>query len=207
LPPPFAAYDFPLLHALKQAFAPGHSLSDLAHPYATGNALENSRAVTVVVTHDIPYNDGFRQLIFDQEAPSSVDEQLAYAYILGRDGGTPLVFDDQSSGRANQGRWRNVWNNETMKRMIRFHNRVQGKPMEVLAADACSLLWRRGEEGIVAINKCAQDRTITVETRFKLKWNHPYRDILSGTRLPEIKGPSHAFHVPARSARLWLAQP
>ena len=206
LPAQFGAYDFPLLNALKQAFVPGNPLSDVAFPYSTGNALENSRAVTVVVTHDIPYNSGFRYLIFDQDATSSVDEDLAYAYILGRDGGTPLVFDDQSGGRSNNGRWRNVWNSENMKRMISFHNRMQGKSMEVLAADACSLLWRRQEEGIVAINKCGEERSITVDTRFKIKWNHPYRDSLTGNLLPEIKGPSYTFKLPARTARLWIAE-
>jgi alpha-amylase len=206
LPASFAAYDFPLLHALKRAFAFANPLSDLAFPYSTGNALESSRAVTVVVTHDIPYNDVFRDLIFDQHASSSVDEDLAYVYIMGRDGGTPLVFDDQSDGRSNHGRWRNVWNSDKMKRMIAFHNRMQGKPMELLAADACTLLWRRLEDGIVSINKCNEDRSVTIDTRFRLKWNHSYRDILSGTLLPPIQGPSYTFRLPARSARLWIAQ-
>ena len=205
LPVTFGAYDFPLLQALRQAFVPGRPLSDLASPLATGNALANSRAVTVVVTHDIPYNEGFRHLIFDREAASSVDEDLAYAYILGRDGGTPLVFDDQSAGRANNGRWRQVWNSPRMRRLIAFHNRMRGKPMEVLAADACSLLWRRLEDGIVAINKCAEDRSLTVDTRFKFKWNHPYREHLSGRWLPPIQGPRYTFHLPARSAQLWSA--
>lgn len=205
LPATFGAYDFPLLNALKKALSPGHPLSDVASPYATGNALDNSRAVTAVVTHDIPYNDGFRHLIFNEDASSSIDEDLAYAYILARDGGTPLVFDDQSAGRSNNGRWRNVWNSEKMKRMINFHNRMQGQPMEVLAADACSLLWRRGEEGIAAINKCAEEKWITVETRFKFKWNHPYRDSLTGSLLPEIRGPRYTFKLPGRSARLWVA--
>ncbi len=205
LPPQFGAYDFPLFNALKQAFSFGRPLSDVAFPYATGNALENSRAVTMVVTHDIPYNDVFRPLIFDQDAPSSVDEGLAYAYIMGRDGGTPLVFDDQSDGRSNNGRWRDVWSSNRMRRMIAFHNRMQGKPMEVLAADACTLLWRRQEDGIVAINKCDQQRSITVDTRFKLKWNHPYRDMLTDTQLPEITGPSYTFNVPPRTARMWYA--
>lgn len=205
LPAQFGAYDFPLLNALKRAFEPGNPLSDVAYPYATGNALEASRAVTVVITHDIPYNAGFRYLIMNPDAASSVDEDLAYAYILGRDGGTPLVFDDQSAGSSNRGRWRDVWNSDRMKRLINFHNRMQGKTMDVLAADACSLLWRRQEEGIVAINKCAEDRLITVDTRFRFKWNHPYRDSLTGSLLPEIKGPSYTFRLPARSARLWIA--
>jgi alpha-amylase len=205
LPAHFGAYDFPLLHLLRQAFVPGRPFSDLASPLSTGNALENSRAVTVVVTHDIPYNDHFRHWIFDRDASSSVDEDLAYAYILGRDGGTPLVFDDRSAGRANNGRWRQVWNSVRMTRLIAFHNRMRGKPMEVLAADACGLLWRRLEDGIVAINKCAEDRTLTVDTRFKFKWNHPYRDHLTGRRLPPIQGPRYTFRLPARSAQLWSA--
>ncbi len=206
LPSQFTAYDFPLLNALRKAFSFGNPLSDVAFPYSTGNALENSRAVTVVVTHDIPYNDDFRDLIIDKDAGSSVDEDLAYAYILGRDGGTPLVFDDQSDGRSNNGRWRNVWNSDRMKRMINFHNRMHGKPMEILAADGCTLLWRRQEDGIVAINKCAEERSITVDTRFRFKWNHPYRDSLTDSLLPEINNSSYTFKVPARSARLWIAQ-
>ncbi|MBC1260593.1 alpha-amylase [Synechococcus sp. BSF8S] len=205
LPSEFGAYDFPLFNALRQAFSFSRPLSDVAFPYSSGDALANSRAVTVVVTHDIPYNEVFRSLIFDQDAESSVDEDLAYVYIMGRDGGTPLVFDDQSDGRSNNSRWRDVWNSDRMGRMIAFHNRMQGKPMEVMAADACTLLWRRQEDGIVAINKCGEQRSITVDTRFKFRWNHPYRDMLTDTLLPEIKGPSYTFHLPARSARMWYA--
>ena len=206
LPQEFGAYDFPLLNALKNAFAFGQPLSDIANPYSTGNALENSRAVTVVTTHDIPYNEGFRYLIFDKDADSSKDEDLAYAYILGRDGGTPLVFDDGSAGKSNNGRWVDVWKKDMMKRMIDFHNRMQGKPMEVLAADDCALLWRRDEDGIVGINKCGDEHPLTVDTSFKLKWNHPYEDILTGKLLPEIEGPSYTFKLPARSASMWYAR-
>ena len=206
LPRQFGAYDFPLLNALKNAFSFGQPLSDIANLYSTGNALENNRAVTVVTTHDIPYNDGFRYLIFDESADSSVDEDLAYAYIMGRDGGTPLVFDDGSSGKSNNGRWVGVWKDETMKRMVEFHNRMQGKPMDVLAADECALLWRRDEDGIVGINKCGEERPLTVETSFKLKWNSPYKDILTGNSLPEIQGPSYTFKLPARSASMWYAE-
>ncbi|MCX5930361.1 MAG: alpha-amylase family glycosyl hydrolase [Cyanobacteria bacterium] len=205
LPESFAAYDFPLFHALRQAFSLGRPLSDLADPYARGDALANNRAVTMVISHDMPYNGAFRSLLFDQDANSSVDEDLASVYIMGRDGGTPLVFDDQSAGRSNNGRWRNVWNRDRLRRMIAFHNRMQGKPMQMLAADACTLLWRRQEDGIVAINKCAQQRSITVDTRFRFQWNHPYRDMLTDSLLPEIQGPSYTFHLPPRTARMWAA--
>ena len=41
------------------------AVSDIADPYATGNALESRRAVTVVITHDIPHNTHFPSLILD----------------------------------------------------------------------------------------------------------------------------------------------
>ena len=201
LPPSFGAYDFPLLNAIKRAFSFGNPLNEIADPYATGNALENRRAVTVVITHDIPYNDGFRYLIME---PS--DEDLAYAYLMGRDGGNPLVFDDGSSGKTDNGRWVNFWNRDRIKRMISFHNRMQGKPMEVLFADECSLLWRREEDGIVAINKCGEPRPITVDTSFKFKWNHPYRDALTDEPLFEITGSNYTFNIPGRTARMWYAE-
>ena len=206
LPPAFGAYDFPLLNALWRAFQPGSRLADVADPYATANALANDRAVTVVVTHDIAYNEIFRRLIFNQGSGASGDEDLAYAYILGRDGGTPLVFDDGSKEQADHGRWRNAWKRKRMLAMVDFHNRMHGKAMELLAADDCTVLWRRREEGIVAINKCSEPRAITVDTRFRFRWNHPYRELLSGRALPPIKGPRYTFHIPARSAQMWVAQ-
>jgi len=125
---------------------------------------------------------------------------------MGRDGGTPLVFDDKSAGRSNNGRWVDAWNTDRMRRMIAFHNQMQSKPMEVLAADECALLWRREEDGIVGINKCGEARALTVDTRSKLKWNHPYRDQLTGNFLPEIEGPRYTFNLPQRSASLWVAE-
>lgn len=205
LPADFEAYDFPLLNAIRQAFSLGQPLSDIAQPYGTGNALENTRAVTVVVTHDIPYNDPFRYLILDP-----TDEDLAYAYIMGRDGGTPMVFDDGTTaappfGQIDNGRWQGVWNRDRMTRMIRFHNQMQGLPMDVLYADACSLLWRRAEAGIVAINKCGEPQNITVDTRFKLKWFHPYQDVLTEESPIEITDRSFTFVLPERSAHMWIA--
>ncbi len=199
LPPAFGAYDFPLLNTLKRALAPGQNLGDnLANPYTDGNALEWRRAVTVVTTHDIPTT--FRSLIMDPK-----DEELAYAYVLGRDGGTPLVFDDGSKERFDSARWVGTWERDVMKKMISFHNRMQGKWMEVVNANECSLLWRRQEDGIAAINKCGSEQHITVDTRQKFKWNVTYRDAIAGGTL-KITGGLHTFNVPARSARMWYAE-
>lgn len=200
LPASFGAYDFPLLNTLKRAFEPGQSLgANLANPYADGNALEWQRAVTVVTTHDIPTT--FRSLIMNPK-----DEELAYAFVLGRDGGTPLVFDDGSRERFEQGRWVDAWKRDVMKGMIFFHNRMQGKWMEAVSANDCALLWRRQEDGIAAINKCGFDQFITVDTRNKFKWNVTYRDALSnGGNTLKITGPLHTFTIPARTARMWYA--
>ena len=205
LPADFEAYDFPLLNAIRRSFSLGQPLSDIAQPYSTGNALENTRAVTVVVTHDIPYNDPFRHLILDP-----TDEDLAYAYIMGRDGGTPMVFDDGTTtqppfGQIDNGRWQGVWNRDRMIHMIQFHNQMQGLPMEILHADECSLLWRRAEVGIVAINKCGEPQKITVDTRFKFKWFHRYQEILTNQSPVEITSSSFTFIVPERSAQMWIA--
>lgn len=212
LPPAFGAYDFPLLSAIRKAFSYGNRLDSIADPNSTGNALENRRAVTVVVTHDIPYNDVFRAAIMEPG-----DEDLGYAYLMGRDGGTPLVFDDGTNCQednvqnpkkceTDNKRWADVWNRDRMKRMISFHNRMQGKGMEVLYGDECSLLWRREEDGIVAINKCGENRAITVGTEYKFKWYHPYKDALTDESLPEITGPSYTFNIPGRTARMWYAE-
>lgn len=201
LPASFGAYDFPLLNEMKRAFSPGARLSDLANPLATGNALEPRRAVTVAITHDIPYNSGFRGLILDP-----VDEELAYAYILGRDGGVPMVFDDGSSWRTDGGRWAGAWNNQRLTRMISFHNRMQGKWMEVLFADDCAVLWRRQEDGIAGINKCGFEKMITIDTRNKFRWHRTYRDSLDPASTLQIDGETFAFTLPPRGARMWFVE-
>ena len=201
LPASFGAYDFPLLNAMKRAFSLGARLSDIADPYSTGNALEPRRAVTVVVTHDIPYNSDFRSMIFDPK-----DEELAYAYILGRDGGTPMVFDDGSSTKVNDGRWVGAWQNDRLKKMISFHNRMQGKRMDVLENDECILLWRREEDGIVGINKCGFDRDVPVNTHGKFRWNRTYRDSLDAANTVRITSGNFTFNLPGRNARLWYVE-
>lgn len=210
LPPAFGAYDFPLLHLLRRALAPDGSLADVAWPLARGQALEGRRALTVVVTHDIPTNAGFRSWILWRGPGSTSDEDLAYAYILGRDGGTPMVLADGSRPAADGGRWVSGWRSPAMVAMIRFHNRLQGQAMEVLAASACALVWRRGDEGIVAINKCTQAMELGVASR--IRWRRSYRDVLSGHRLAPTPGLDAAdqwrlqLRLPGRTARLWLAE-
>ncbi|MCW8333647.1 alpha-amylase family protein [Vibrio paucivorans] len=194
-----AAYDFPLFASIRSAFSMSGSLSQLHDPKAYGQALDDSRSITFTITHDIPTNEGFRYQIMDPK-----DEQLAYAYILGKDGGTPLIYSDElpDDEDKDNGRWANVWNSTLMKNMLAFHNAMQGKPMTILASDQCTLLFKRAKDGIVGINKCGEARSITVDTyQHEFNWYVEYKDVLSDTK-QVITSRYHTFNLPARSAQM-----
>ena len=199
--PNHAAYDFPLFASIRGAFSFGGGLNQLHDPQAYGQALENSRAITFTVTHDIPTNDGFRYQIMDPK-----DEQLAYAYVLGKDGGTPLVYSDElpDSEDRDNGRWADVWKDATMINMLKFHNSMQGKSMTVLHSDQCTLVFKRGKEGVVGINKCGDAKSVTVDTyQHEFNWNVSYKDTLTGDTTV-VSSRNHTFNIPARTARMWM---
>lgn len=199
MPAQFRAYDFPLLNTIKNAFSMGSSLSALADPKSTGNALDGTRAVTVPVTHDIPYNDGFRYLILDK-----TDEKLAYAYLLGRQDGVPMILDDGTDERRDNGRWVGQFNAPHLVAGIKFHERVLAQGYEVLASNDCALLFRRGKEGIVGINKCGSNAAFDVNTNERFYWFRNYRDAISGGNVVNINSSSYHFVIPPRSAQMWL---
>ena len=115
----FGAYDFPLFQMTFDALQPGGSLKELVDPHCFGQALSQQRAITFAITHDIPNNDVFANLVLDEDL-----EWLAYSYILGRDGGVPLIYSDlDTSGIKNkQGlpRWLDAWNDSKMVAAIGF---------------------------------------------------------------------------------------
>ncbi|WP_018607691.1 alpha-amylase family glycosyl hydrolase [Uliginosibacterium gangwonense] len=199
LPAQFRAYDFPLLNTIKNAFAMSGSMTALAQPLSNGQALEGLRAVTVPVTHDIPYNSGFRYLILD-----ATDEKLAYAYLLGREDGVPMVFDDGSDGRTDNARWVGQYNASHIVAGIKFHERVLGQAYEVLASNDCALLFRRGKEGVAGINKCGYTVDFNVNTNEKFYWYRNYRDTLSNGNIVNISSSYYQFSLPGRTARMWL---
>lgn len=191
------AYDFPLFASIRNAFAPGGSMSLLVDPGAYGQALPKARAVTFAVTHDIPNNAGFRYAILDP-----VDEKLAYAYLLGRDGGTPMVYSDNNESGDN--RWVNAYRRDDLKRMVGFHNAAQGRDMQVLSHGACHIVFRRGDLGIVGINKCGSAVNATVNMSGSvLRWNTNYTDALGSGSVVNIQSSSYTFALPARAARMW----
>ncbi len=191
------AYDFPLFNTLRQALLPGGHFDTLVDPGAYGQALPGARAVTFAITHDIPNNAGFRYAILDP-----VDETLAYAYLLGRDGGVPMVYTDNDE--SGDGRWVDAWRRDDLVRMIGFHNAMRGRDMQVLAYGACHVLFRRGDAGIVGINKCGHAVQATVPMQNSvLHWHVPYTDALGSGSVVTIGSGTHTFELPPRQARMW----
>ncbi len=192
-----SAYDFPLLNSIRSAFGLGGSMSALADPGAYGQALPGNRAITFATTHDIPNNGGFRYLIMDP-----TDETLAYAYLLGRSGGVPMVYSDNNESGDN--RWVNAYLRTDLQRMIGFHNAAQGTDLQVLSQGSCHLIFRRGDLGIVGINKCGNAVSASVNMNNSvLRWYVNYTDVLDTASVVNISTGNYTFNLPARRARMW----
>ena len=67
-------------------------------------------------------------------------------------------------------------------------------------------LFRRGEEGMVGINKCTSQQNFSVNTNNRFKWYRNYRDVLTNNALVYINSSSYTFALPARTARMWLPE-
>lgn len=197
-----AYYDFPLHETLRRAFPPGGSLRELVDPAAFGQALPWARAVTFSTTHDIPYNQGFRGQLLDPQ-----DEYLANIYLLGRDGGVPLLFSDHNESAAtcpaDRDRWAQAWQRPDIVAMIAFHNAVHGTPQRSLYEDDGFLVFARGEAGIVAINKTGQPQTPRFST-WGLRHGR-YRCLLHAHEM-QLHGDRFTLFIPPRQGQLWLWQ-
>lgn len=194
-----SAYDFPLHASLRQGFGFGGDLAVLADPVRVGRALPDDRAITFTLTHDMPNNTGFRGLLLDP-----VDETLAYAYLLGRAGGIPMVYSDHDE--SGDGRWVDAYRRADLAAMIEFHNRSADSDMHMLASGPCFLLFRRGIIGLVGINKCGSAIDVDLDlSAEKLLGQRDYRDLLSG-QLLRIDRPDYRINLPPRSARMWMLQ-
>ncbi len=194
-----SAYDFPLFTTIREAFGFGGSLKTLVDPGAYGNALPWYRAVTFVVTHDIPHNNGFRYAILDPQ-----DEHLAYAYVLGRDGGAPLIYSDHKESPFDGDRWFEAYKRPDIAAMIQFHNAVQGEEMVTLYESDTLLIFRRGHLGIVAINKSTFDQWAEFNT-WGLKNPGTYQDLIHRHEMT-LSGNRFTLFVPPRSAQMWLVK-
>lgn len=194
-----SAYDFPLFQTIREAFGFGGSLRALVNPLHYGNALPWNRAVTFVVNHDIPHNNGFRSWLLDPQ-----DEHLAYAYLLGRDGGVPLIYSDRNESHhpEDRDRWLDAYKRTNIVSMIQFHNAVHGESMHILYETDILLIFRRGAKGIVAINKSSSNQWATINT-WGLTNPGKYEDLIHHFEMT-VSGDRFTLFVPPRTAQMWL---
>ena len=87
---------------------------------------------------------------------------MAYAYILGRGDGIPYVFVDMKNPKPLV----DVYPDETFHRSeiiagIRFHNLSLGKQEIWLVKEQNRLIWQRGSDGFVIINKGDEPLIVT----------------------------------------------
>jgi alpha-amylase len=196
---PMSLYDFPLRSTIQRAFSFGANLSELVSPDLVNQrkALAWDRAVTFVINHDIPNNDGFRFMIMDP-----TDEKLAYAFILGRSEGVPYVYSDlgtRGGAGLRDDRWAFAHRSADLARMIYFHNHVHGTLSKVLYADACRILVARDGKGIFGINKCLEPfQGQFSDERFQAG---NYRELRSGANV-RAEGSSLSISLPPRSYTL-----
>lgn len=170
------AYDFPLARALRSALAPGGDLGGLLTP----DALWGPLSVPFVNHHDLVKN---RRAFADFRVADRRDRALAYAFMLARGEGTPLVYGGDL-------RFAEV------KAGLRFHNASAGLPLVPLQASRAALAFRRGEAAICAINKGAAGLDFSGSARPGL-----YRDEVTGTTGSTSHGQLR-WRLPPRSAAL-----
>ncbi|WP_234496325.1 alpha-amylase family protein [Vibrio maritimus] len=187
-----AAYDFPLFKTIFDAFSSKEgSLTSLIDPYCFGQALTHERSITFVTTHDIPNNDVFSNMVMEES-----DEWLAYVYILTRGEGVPLIYSDlDPSGIKNAKglpRWVDSWKDPKLAKLIHFYNTVHESSAEVIEANEDLLAFRRGDKGVVVINKSSRSKVIALNESKTLT------SIFSGT-VVEVGG---ALHIEPMSAEV-----
>lgn len=193
----FSAYDFPLFYAIHEALGPEGSLESLSAP----NGLDAFRSLTFSITHDIPNNEAMRSFIFDITDEQRTDENMAYACILGRDGGIPMVYSDKGEDDgAYTNLWKNAYKKQVIQKMISFHNALFGKKMDILSSGKCHTVFSRERQGIVAINKCHEPIDLTLPAN---GIQGEFTDLISDESIL-VKGADFKLSIPPRTYRLYL---
>ncbi len=196
-----ALYDFPLFYRIRKSFDWGESFKQL-------EALENYppiskfRAITFVNTHDIPNNRAMNGHLFH----SMTDEMLAYAYILGRDGGCPLIFtdkgDNQNAVESFGNRWHNLYKDPALQKMLQFHNAAHGQPMRFSLVNDGLLVCERRDTGFFAINKTSDPLEAAVSFD---SLDGPFVDRFTQQRVT-IQNRTCALTVPPRAVLMFLSE-
>ncbi|MCF7908599.1 MAG: alpha-amylase [Candidatus Omnitrophica bacterium] len=196
----FSVYDFNLFYSMRKALSIEGSLEALKEP----DQLDRFRSLTFAITHDIPNNQEMRQLIFDSNDPNRIDEKIAYAYIIGRDGGVPLVYSDKGKeGGMHSDQWKDAYKSKDLLKMIKFHNLLSGKTMQIVSAGKCHLIFSREGDGIAVFNKCTESIQVEVDSR---TIQGKFINIDNNKKKFNIVTDNYSFNLPPRSFQLFLRQ-
>jgi len=87
--------------------------------------------------------------------------------------------------------------------MIKFHNTVIGEPMVILYEHDDLLIFRRGDKGIIAINKSNESMSADISL-FGLKNPAEFKELIHGYEM-KLNGEEHFnLEIAPRSAQIWL---
>lgn len=174
------AYDFPLAAAVRAALAPGGDLGALLAPQALASAV----SVPFVNHHDLVKN---RRGFVEFRVADLRDRRLAYAYILARGAGVPLLYGPDLRHPEVRGG-------------LQFHHLCAGQPFEPVAATRTLLAFRRGGSALAAVNKAAQPGRLQATLQ-----PGEYRDLISGWQGATDRGRLD-WWLPGRSAALLVRE-
>jgi alpha-amylase len=87
--------------------------------------------------------------------------------------------------------------------MIQFHNAVHRERMEILYESDVVLVFRRGDFGIVAINKGGAETWVEFST-WGLKNPGNYKDLIHKQEM-KLSGNRFTLYIPPRTAQMWLS--
>ena len=201
-------YDFPLFDQIRYCFSYvgndgrfywGNSFRNL-ESYENAKVIGVFRSVSFVNTHDMPNNDGMKKQLF----LGIEDELLAYAYILGRDGSSPLIFtekgDKENQTYTDNDRWKQLYRHPDIVKMLEFHNRAHGSAMSFRYVTDGAMVVERKSIGFFAINKTSHTETYQVTFA---TLDGVFRDLFTGTSIT-IAGRNGIITIPPRSKMMFL---
>lgn len=170
------AYDFPLAWSINRAFGWGGDMRGLVTP----EALWGPHAVSFVNHHDLARNRrGFR----DFRVRDLQDRKLAYAYLLARSHGTPLIYGPDL-------RYKEI------KAALHFHRATLGTETVPVLAERNAVAFKRGERALAVINKGGHPVELQVPLEPGI-----YRELITGWEGATNRAKLH-WRVGGRSSAL-----
>lgn len=150
-----------------------------------------NRTITFAVNHDVANGSSMGKLVLDP-----VDEMLAQVFTLTIPYGIPYIYTDRGTeGGLRSDRWKNAHRASILKSLLRFRATRANDSITFMQTDPCKIIFRRGENAFVGINKCDESWQGNISVPVK----GACKDILSGVDAPR-KSENVIFKIPGRGA-------